>query len=80
MQKFLIFSKKFRSNINIVSKIGGIILLITGLANLKAWMFVTNLATDGNNLNAAKAKIPNVEISWELDVPELYRTNINNEI
>ncbi len=31
MQKFLIFSKKFRSNINIVSKIGGIILLITGL-------------------------------------------------
>ena len=31
MQKFLIFSKNFRSNINIVSKIGGIILLITGL-------------------------------------------------
>ena len=31
MQKFLIFSKNFRSNINTVSKIGGIILLITGL-------------------------------------------------
>ena len=31
MQKFLIFSKNFRSNITTVSKIGGIILLITGL-------------------------------------------------
>ena len=31
MQKFLIFSKNFKSNINTVSKIGGIILLITGL-------------------------------------------------
>ena len=31
MQKFLIFSKNFKKNINIVSKIGGIILLITGL-------------------------------------------------
>ena len=30
MQKFLIFSKNFRKNINLVSKIGGFILLITG--------------------------------------------------
>ena len=30
-QKFLIFSKNFRKNINIFSKIGGIILLITGI-------------------------------------------------
>jgi len=29
-QKFLIFSKNFRENINMLSKIGGIILLITG--------------------------------------------------
>ena len=31
MQKFLIFSKNFRKNINLVSKIGGFILLITGV-------------------------------------------------
>ena len=31
MQKFLIFSKNFKKNINKVSKIGGIILLITGI-------------------------------------------------
>jgi cytochrome c-type biogenesis protein len=31
MQKFLIFSKNFKNNINKVSKIGGIILLITGI-------------------------------------------------
>jgi len=31
MQKFLIFSKNFKKNINKVSKIGGVILLITGL-------------------------------------------------
>ena len=31
IQKFLIFSKNFRKNINLVSKIGGIILLITGV-------------------------------------------------
>jgi cytochrome c-type biogenesis protein len=31
MQKFLIFSKNFKKNINNVSKIGGIILLITGI-------------------------------------------------
>tara|TARA_Y100001970_G_C14206767_1_gene844542 strand:+ start:989 stop:1696 length:708 start_codon:yes stop_codon:yes gene_type:complete len=31
IQKFLIFSKNFRKNVNIVSKIGGIILLITGI-------------------------------------------------
>jgi len=31
MQKFLMFSKNFRKNINLVSKIGGIILLITGI-------------------------------------------------
>jgi cytochrome c-type biogenesis protein len=31
MQKFLIFSKNFKKNINRVTKIGGIILLITGL-------------------------------------------------
>ena len=31
MQKFLIFSKNFKNNINKVSKIGGIILLITGV-------------------------------------------------
>ena len=31
IQKFLIFSKNFRSKINIISKIGGIILLFTGI-------------------------------------------------
>ena len=31
IQKFLIFSKNFRKNIDLVSKIGGIILLITGI-------------------------------------------------
>ena len=31
IQRFLIFSKNFKKNINIVSKTGGIILLITGL-------------------------------------------------
>ena len=31
MQKFLIFSKNFKRNINLVSKVGGIILLITGI-------------------------------------------------
>ncbi len=31
IQKFLIFSKNFRKNINIVSKIGGLVLLITGI-------------------------------------------------
>ena len=31
IQKFLIFSKNFKKNISLVSKIGGIILLITGL-------------------------------------------------
>ena len=31
MQRFLIFSKNFRKNINLVSKIGGVILLITGI-------------------------------------------------
>ena len=31
IQKFLIFSKNFKKNINMVSKIGGIILLITGI-------------------------------------------------
>ena len=31
IQKFLIFSKNLRKNINLVSKIGGIILLITGV-------------------------------------------------
>ena len=31
IQKFLIFSKNFKNNINKVSKIGGIILLITGI-------------------------------------------------
>jgi cytochrome c-type biogenesis protein len=31
MQKFLIFSKNFKKNINFVSKIGGYILLITGI-------------------------------------------------
>ncbi|MDC3036448.1 cytochrome c biogenesis protein CcdA [Candidatus Pelagibacter sp.] len=31
MQKFLIFSKNFRNNINKVSKIGGFILLLTGI-------------------------------------------------
>jgi cytochrome c-type biogenesis protein len=31
IQKFLIFSKKFKKNINLVSKIGGLILLITGI-------------------------------------------------
>jgi len=31
IQRFLIFSKKFKKNINLVSKIGGLILLITGI-------------------------------------------------
>ena len=31
MQKFLMFSRNFKKNINLVSKIGGIILLITGI-------------------------------------------------
>ena len=31
IQKFLIFSKNFKKNINLVSKIGGFILLITGV-------------------------------------------------
>jgi cytochrome c-type biogenesis protein len=31
MQRFLMFSKNFRKNINLVSKIGGIILFITGI-------------------------------------------------
>ena len=31
IQKFLLFSKNFRNNINLISKIGGIILLITGI-------------------------------------------------
>ena len=31
MQKFLLFSKNFRKNINLLSKIGGVILLITGI-------------------------------------------------
>ena len=31
MQKFLMFSKNFKKNINFVSKIGGIVLLITGV-------------------------------------------------
>ena len=31
IQKFLTFSKNFKKNINLVSKIGGIILLITGV-------------------------------------------------
>ncbi len=31
IQKFLIFSKNFKKNINLVSKIGGLILLITGI-------------------------------------------------
>ena len=31
IQKFLIFSKNFKKNLNLVSKIGGFILLITGV-------------------------------------------------
>ena len=31
IQKFLLFSKNFRKNINLISKIGGIVLLITGI-------------------------------------------------
>ena len=31
IQKFLLFSKNFRKNINLISKIGGIILLVTGV-------------------------------------------------
>ena len=31
IQRFLVFSKNFRKNINLVSRIGGIILLITGI-------------------------------------------------
>jgi len=31
IQKFLIFSKNFKKNINLVSKIGGLILLVTGI-------------------------------------------------
>ncbi len=45
IQKFLIFSKNFNKNINLVSKIGGIILLITGI------LILTNqLQTLGFNL------------------------------
>ena len=31
MQRFLMFSKNFKKNINVVSKIGGFILLVTGI-------------------------------------------------
>ena len=31
MQRFLIFSKNFKKNINLVSKIGGFVLLLTGI-------------------------------------------------
>ena len=31
IQKFLLFSKNFKKNINIISKVGGIVLLITGI-------------------------------------------------
>ena len=31
IQKFLVFSKNFKKNINIVSKVGGVILLATGI-------------------------------------------------
>ncbi|MDA9664752.1 cytochrome c biogenesis protein CcdA, partial [Candidatus Pelagibacter sp.] len=31
IQKFLLFSKNFKKNINLISKIGGVILLITGI-------------------------------------------------
>jgi len=31
IQKFLLFTKNFRKNINVISKIGGVILLITGI-------------------------------------------------
>ncbi len=31
IQRFLLFSKKFRKNINLISKIGGITLLVTGI-------------------------------------------------
>tara|TARA_Y100000741_G_scaffold223218_1_gene170350 strand:+ start:2068 stop:2775 length:708 start_codon:yes stop_codon:yes gene_type:complete len=31
IQRFLLFSKNFRKNINLISKVGGIILLITGI-------------------------------------------------
>ena len=31
IQKFLLFSKNFKKNINTVSKVGGIVLLITGI-------------------------------------------------
>ena len=31
IQKFLLFSKNFKKNINLISKIGGFILLITGI-------------------------------------------------
>jgi cytochrome c-type biogenesis protein len=31
IQRFLLFSKNFKKNINIISKIGGVILLITGI-------------------------------------------------
>ena len=31
MQRFLMFSKNFKKNINLVSKIGGVILLVTGI-------------------------------------------------
>jgi cytochrome c-type biogenesis protein len=31
IQKFLIFSKNFKKNVNRVTKIGGVILLITGI-------------------------------------------------
>jgi len=41
-QKFLLFSKNFKKNISLISKIGGIILLITGVL-----IFTNQLQTIG---------------------------------
>ena len=40
IQKFLIFSKNFKKNINLVSKSGGIILLITGILILPCFLSI----------------------------------------
>ena len=31
IQRFLVFSKNFKKNINLISKVGGLILLVTGV-------------------------------------------------
>ena len=46
IQRFLIFSKNFKKNINLVSKIGGLILLVTGILILFKSFLARSLETD----------------------------------